>query len=464
MFPDAHYFVLSSRLIPDLDGGYTIATLARARQMTDAGAAPVLLTVDPGTAAAHAGHRAEFARRGFTQPMRNLFDEASVDGRAAPWLRAAARPGEADAAWEYREVAEGAVELPVIVGDPDWHTSTAPVLVRDRPSAPARVVGGFGALYRAWLEHVVAERRAEADKPVVVIVESRQLGELLVGWDDPAVRLVHAIHTIHLEPPFTPDAPLNTLWQRWFGVADRFDAVLWPTASQRADVVARFGESEVHAVAPHGVPAGEAVHVPLAAQHAARISSTWDIPRRTPGRVIVVGRLAPGKRLDLAIRAFAHVVVEVPHATLDLYGEGPERDRLQALVDELGLGGSVTLRGGTSDVGVELASASVYLSASAFEGQGLALAEALAHGTPAVAFDIRYGPRDMLAAGGGVLVPDGDVEALADALVAVLSDASFRERLSAEALAAWEAVSPERAMAALATAVAAALERPSRRA
>ena len=61
-FPDAEYLVLSSRLIPDRDGGYTLATLARARQMAAAGVhgglGPLLLTLDPGTAAEHARHRA----------------------------------------------------------------------------------------------------------------------------------------------------------------------------------------------------------------------------------------------------------------------------------------------------------------------------------------------------------------------------------------------------------------------
>lgn len=450
-FPEAWYLVLSSRLVPDLDGGYTVATLARARQMADAGVpgGPLLLTVDPGSPAEHAAHRAEFARRGLAdvERFRNLFDEASVDGRAAGWLRAAAHPGDADPALEYREV--GAVELPVIPGDPDWHTSTAPVLVRDRPSAAPRVIDGFGALYRAWLAHIAAELRARTDRPIVVIVESRQLGELLVGWDDPAVRLVHAIHTIHLEPPFSASAPVNALWSRWFDVAERFDAVLWPTPTQHAEVQERFGRSDVHVIAPHAVAP------------AARIVPAGD---RVPGRIVVVGRLAPGKRLDLAIRAFADVAARVPHATLELWGEGAERPRLEALVAELGLTESVSLPGATTDTDAVLGRAQVYLSTSAFEGQGLALAEALAQGTPAVTFDIRYGPRDILAAGGGILVPDGDLPALADALVRVLTDDELRARLSSEALAAADTLNPDRAMDTLAAAVRDVLSRPPRRA
>lgn len=235
LFPDAWYLILSSRLVPDLDGGYTISTLARARQMADAGAPPLLLTVDPGTADAHAAHRAEFvARRAATasEVFRNLFDEAvGGDGGAAEWLRAAARPGGPDPTLEYRSVAGGAVDLPNVV-DPHWHLSSAPIVVRDAKGIASGVVGGFGALYRAWLVHVVAELRERVDRPVVLICESRQLGELLIEWDDPGVRILHTVHTIHLEPPFTADAPVNALWERWLSVASRFDAVLWPTASQ----------------------------------------------------------------------------------------------------------------------------------------------------------------------------------------------------------------------------------------
>ncbi|BDV29830.1 glycosyltransferase [Microbacterium terricola] len=460
-FPDAEYLILSSRLIPGLDGGYTIATLARARQLAaagvDGGRGPLLLTVDPGTPEAHAAHRSAFVERGdaaSAELFRNLFDEAGApDGGAAAWLRAAARPGDLDPALEYREIPAAAgrpvVALPVIVGDPDWHISTAPVGVLDAHGAVVGVLAGFGALYRAWLDHIVAGVRASApDRPVVVICESRQLGELLAGWDAGGVRLVHAIHTIHLEPPYTPDAPVNALWSRWFGLAERFDAVLWPTSAQRADVAARFGDSDVHLVVPHGVPGIEAV-VPA--------------EQRDRGRVVMLNRLAPGKRIEHAVRAFARVAERVPGATLDVYGDGPARAALQELIDALGLTASVVLRGATDQPGRVLDEAAVLLSTSAFEGQGLAIAEALVHGTPVVSYDIRYGPRDALAGGGGLLVPDGDEDALVEALVRVLSDDALRAALATEAVVSARALDPDHVMSALAAAVTDVLGRPPRR-
>jgi glycosyltransferase involved in cell wall biosynthesis len=177
----------------------------------------------------------------------------------------------------------------------------------------------------------------------------------------------------------------------------------------------------------------------------------------------MLSRLAPGKRIDHAVRAFAVVRESVPTSTLDIYGEGSEHDALQRLIDELGLDAHVVLRGLTSDPGHELDAASVFLSTSAFEGQGLSIAEALVHGCPVVAYDVRYGPRDLLADGGGILVPDADLHALAAALVELLTDVELRARLSAEAVAAARAVHPDHAMAALAQAVGDVLARPSRR-
>ena len=454
--PAAEYIVLSSRLVPDLDGGYTIATLARARQLAAAGAGggagPLLLTFDPADAVTHAAHRATFARRGaIVDPsrMRNLFDEAaSAAGGAADWLRDAASAELSSGApdLEYRVLRDAEdrpfAALPVIPGDPDWHLTEEPVLVYDEMAQVIGGVRGFRGLYEAWLRHITT---GFGDRPVVAICESRQLGELLVGWDDPRVRIIHTIHTMHLEAPYTPDAATNPLWTRWFALADRFDAVAWPTATQRDDVVARFGGGAHDAVVPNVVPApGEKLAV------------------REEGLVVVLGRLAPGKRVDHAIRAF--VAADVPGTRMEIWGGGPEHDRLGRLIDELGARSRIMLAGHTDAPGRVLDRASVVVTSTAFEGQGMSILEALLHDVPVVSYDVRYGPGDLLAAGGGFLVPDGDEAALAEALREVLTDAGLRARLAAEAPAAASAWSAERATEALAHTVRDVLAAPSRRA
>jgi glycosyltransferase involved in cell wall biosynthesis len=310
--------------------------------------------------------------------------------------------------------------------------------------AAGTVIGelaGFGALYLAWLKKVAAE----TERTMVVICESRQLGELIASWDDPRVRIIHTIHTMHLEPPFDIDGPMNPLWTRWFALCERFDAVAWPTRSQRADVVARFGESDVHVLVSNGIvpPAASAVE-------------------REPGLVVALGRLAPGKRVDHAIRAF--VAADVPGTRLEIWGGGAEQQRLQRLIDELDAGDRVRLAGFTTDPGAVLDRASLLVTATLYEGQPLSIVEALSHGCPVVSYDVRYGLRDILTDGGGVLVPAGDEQALSDALRRVLSDAGQHERLLAEArpaAAPWDDQAAMRSLAAVARAV---VSRPSRRA
>ncbi|MFD5213381.1 glycosyltransferase [Microbacterium sp. NPDC058345] len=475
LFPDAAYLVLSSRLIPGLDGGYTISTAARARQMAERGADVQVLTVDPGDAAAHATHRAEFDRLGMLPrsiPLRNLFDEASDSaGGAAPWLRhaASASPSrrvhrmsssapDTDAekrfarrdvvhsatADEYRELTDAAgrrfAALPVIQGDPDWHLSTAPVFVYGEHGETIGTLPGFGGLYRAWLDRLVDE----TDRPVVVICESRQLGELLAGWRHPRVRIVHTIHTMHLEPPFTPDASLNALWTRWFAISDRFDAVIWPTQAQRDDVVQRFGGDAVHLVAPHGIP----------------LRPISDDERVT-GLVVSMSRLAPGKRIDHLVRAF--LAADVSDTHLEIWGDGPAAASLTALIDGLGAGDRVRLMGRTDDPDAVLRRASLMVTATAFEGQGLSIVEALAAGCPVISYDVRYGPGDVLRRGGGMLVPSGDEHALAEAVRRVLTDAALLARLAAQAPVAASAWSEDAAMTALAGAVRVALSGGPRR-
>lgn len=444
-FPAATYLVLASRLVPDLDGGFTIAALARARRIPGA----QVLTFDPADAATHARHREVFARRGMLSDparMRNLFDEAvAVEGGAADWLLAAADASAVAGSAEYRVLSDATgrpfLALPVLPGDPDWHVTTEPVLVYDEDGEVRGGLPGFRGLYRAWLQRVADEVR---DRPVVVICESRQLGELIVDWADPRVRIVHTIHTIHLQSPYTPDAPMNPLWTRWFGIAGRFDAVLWPTRSQRDDVLARFGDLGPTAVVPNVVP-------PVAARSV----------EREPGLVVMVGRLAPGKRIDHAVRAF--VAAEVAGARLEIWGGGPEADRLQGVIDELHAGDRVVLAGYTDDPGSVLDRASVVVTSTAFEGQPLSVVEALQHGVPVVAYDVRYGIRDVLAGGGGLLVRDGDVDGLAVALRRVLTDAELHARLigeTPEAVAGWSA---EESVSALVAAVRRVLAAPPRR-
>lgn len=454
--PAARYLILASRLVPDRDGGFTISVLRRAIDMAAAGADVTLLTVDPGETADHDAHRAEWVRRGLLgsrESLRNLFDDVRSD---PSWLRRAATPGPVPSSpWPTRPIVDDSgapvLDLPVVSGDAAWHLTDAPVRVYDKGA----VIGwlpGFGGLYRAWLNAVAAEGAeggSDAERaPVVVLCEARQIGETLVAEGEPAVdagiRVLHTTHACHVLSPFRWDSPMDAAWERWFEIADRFDGVLWLTPSQRDDVERRFGAQRLRSfVVPHPAPVVSAPSDPVS------------------GRIVILNSLIPRKRVDHVLRALPAARAAVPAAHLFVYGDGASGAELRALATELGVEDAVKWIGHVADPETQAwASADVLVLASTNEGQPLVVLEALAAGVPVVAYDMPYGPRDTLAHGGGVLVPDGDIDALAAALIDVLSDRERRAELSASGRAAAAAMDAAASMRALGTAVRAALADP----
>lgn len=150
---------------------------------------------------------------------------------------------------------------------------------------------------------------------------------------------------------------------------------------------------------------------------------------------VAVGRLAPVKRYDALVRVAHKARERVPGLRLDILGEGYERPRIQAVIDELGANDWVTLRGYvTDDEKIDLyRRAWIVTSASAREGWGMTLTEAAACGTPAVASRIA-GHEDAAVDGVTGLLADGDDE-LAEAMARVLTDDGLRRRLTEGALA-----------------------------
>lgn len=133
---------------------------------------------------------------------------------------------------------------------------------------------------------------------------------------------------------------------------------------------------------------------------------------------VSVGRLARQKGHDILIEAFAKVVAAGVDARLTIIGDGDEHEALRAQVDRLGIGDHVLLAGKVSDPGAELASADCFVSASRWEGFGVAIVEAMSAGLPVIATNCDFGPRDLIdSAKKGRVVPVGDVDALAAAML-----------------------------------------------
>jgi glycosyltransferase involved in cell wall biosynthesis len=146
-----------------------------------------------------------------------------------------------------------------------------------------------------------------------------------------------------------------------------------------------------------------------------------------------VGRLYAQKNHAALLEALALGRGALGRAHLVLAGAGPLRAELEARAARLGLGERVHLPGHVADVPALLAGLDAYAQPSAFEGMSNSLMEAMAAGLPVVASAVD-GNRELVEHGAsGLLVPPGDIPALAGALESVLEDRALAARLGCAA-------------------------------
>lgn len=464
-FPAANYFIASSRLRPGLDGGYTVATMRRAMHFAEVGGVqPVLLAFD--FSPDYERYTREFVELGLATEatvIRSLYQDvrdepAILRSAARPVIEPAETPTLApvistgsitgvgsingvgsttettdldESGRPWRTIATGAdgtithtdfldrdgeplFRLPYISGRADWWRSDIVIDV----FGGGAVVGqlrGFADLYQAWVNHLVAQ----VDGPTVVVVEARQVGEMLAGPRD--YKLVHTVHNAHTAAPHDWDSPMDETWTGWFDTVDEYDAIIWLTDKQRDDAERRFGAHRRAVVIPH--PAEPLAEFPPTAD-------------RDPDLAVMVARLAEQKRIAHALRAWPTVLAARPSARLEIYGEGVQRAALEDLIAELGIGDSVTLKGYRANASDVLLTAGLLVVSSNYEGHSLVVLEAFSRGCPIVSYDISYGPAETIVDGvNGLLVPAGDYDALGVAIGSIIGDAP---RLAELSRGAWD--------------------------
>lgn len=153
-------------------------------------------------------------------------------------------------------------------------------------------------------------------------------------------------------------------------------------------------------------------------------------------RILSVGRLHEQKDHAVLIRAFAALRKDFGDWSVRILGDGPERTKLENLIDHLGVGGQVVLAGTVREIGAEYRQAQVYAIPSRYESLGLATAEALSHGLPAVGFADCPGTNQLILDGvNGILVKPGNdrIEAFSGALRELMGNDRLRTELGRRA-------------------------------
>ena len=166
-------------------------------------------------------------------------------------------------------------------------------------------------------------------------------------------------------------------------------------------------------------------------------------------RVIAVGRLDYQKGFDRLIEAWEIVQKEKKYSDwrLDIFGQGEWFDMLQKMIVDLKLSETARINKPTNQIEHEYGNSSLIVMTSHYEGFGMVLVEAMACGVPAIAFDCKCGPKDIIQEGvNGLLVPDNDIAGLARAMMRLMENETLRKRLSENAKAIVDTYSEEAVM------------------
>ncbi|AMA64580.1 MULTISPECIES: glycosyltransferase [Kurthia] len=210
---------------------------------------------------------------------------------------------------------------------------------------------------------------------------------------------IYTIHTNHLLEPYTIGSEVKPDIKHVLNNKDEDAPIVVLTNRQKIDIETQFSDRKwnIHVISNVA-------------------ESELQVTKKHLNRVVTISRYNSEKRLDLLIQAFKKTVEVVPDAELHIYGDGPQKDALKKLIADLKLRKSVKLLPYTNDVFTKLSEGLFTVITSIYEGQSLVILEAMTQKVPAISFKVNYLVRELTDGTTGKVVPNGDIDALAEAM------------------------------------------------
>ena len=275
---------------------------------------------------------------------------------------------------------------------------------------------GFDELTRFFLDTLVRDKQACNNEPAGIIVDRVfENGWSVLNMKNRVPRYMQ-LHNDHVnDNNDMMHSTLNFNYEWGLRHITDWDGIIALTPQQQGDVKARYGKFGVPIFRiPSAVIPDEVIN-----------ADPVPFEKRKKHYVVTVARLSPEKQQEHIIAAWPQILKRVPDAKLDLWGyanEGYDK-KLKKQVKNLGLEKSIHFRGYTNDVAKIDEEAQLMVLPTRVEGLSIALVEAEAHGLPAIANDVKYGPSDIIINGkDGLLTKNGDINGLAKAVISLLTD------------------------------------------
>ncbi|MGZ0017176.1 glycosyltransferase family 4 protein [Yeosuana sp. AK3] len=164
--------------------------------------------------------------------------------------------------------------------------------------------------------------------------------------------------------------------------------------------------------------------------------------------VLAVGKQSFQKGYDRLLKSWKQVYEKHPDWKLEIYGTINRSEGLEDLAKTLGISKSVRFFNPVKNIAEKYQQASLYVMSSRYEGFGMVLIEAMAYGLPCISFNCPFGPSDIIQdRHNGLLVSNGDTNALANAIQYLIKNNDTRSRMGSQARAGVTQYVPEKIVA-----------------
>jgi len=256
------------------------------------------------------------------------------------------------------------------------------------------------------------------EKFYLFIVEDDNMAKAVATLGDSKknTALCEVVHNIFLNDAYDLSSQPQRFYTYLCEHHKKYDGIIMLTEDSRKDFQKLYGKTCNIFVIPHPYPY--------------EINKV-DFNERDSKKAVIVSRLNITKLVNMSIDIFSLVVKEVPDAILEIYGRGDEEENLKEQIKHLGLENNVFMRGYTDDPLATYKTAALFMMTSLAEGYGMTLMESICNGCPAFAFDIKYGPSEIIQEGyTGFLIPRFNKEKFAKKMIEYFMDEKMQKEMS----------------------------------
>ncbi|MGP5231167.1 glycosyltransferase [Psychrobacter celer] len=277
----------------------------------------------------------------------------------------------------------------------------------------------------AWLHTLISSY-----SNVTLFADKREYVKSFVKL--PVTNLIFVLHSSHLSYPSDDLSKIDKSMVDVLELINEIDKMIVLNHSQKSELVNRFNIQEDKVIV-------------IKHPQRALIDSERQHPDFHNLTVSSMARYHSAKNLSEAIIAFKQVVRIIPNAIYNIYGYGPEKAKLEALIKELKLEKNVFLKDFTTNTSKVYLESCLTVLSSRYEGQPLVVAESLAYGVPVISYDITYGPAEMIEDDvNGYLVEKYNKDQLASKIITLLLDKEKRKNMASQTHRIFELLSVDK--------------------